>query len=57
LIEIEEAYVQAKYGDLLYEVADARPGDCVIFLGTTIHRSANLRDATRPRYNAELRWS
>lgn len=57
LIEIEEAYVQEKYGDLLYEVADARPGDCVIFLGTTIHRSANLRDATLPRYNAELRWS
>lgn len=57
LIEIEEAYVQEKYGDLRYEVADARPGDCVIFLGTTIHRSANLRDATLPRYNAELRWS
>lgn len=57
LIEIEEAYVQEKYGDLIYEVADARPGDCVIFLGTTIHRSANLRDATLPRYNAELRWS
>ncbi len=57
VIEIEEAYVQEKYGDLRYEVADARPGDCVIFLGTTIHRSANLRDATLPRYNAELRWS
>jgi hypothetical protein len=57
VIEIDEAYVQEKYGDLLLEVADARPGDCVIFLGTTIHRSANLRDATLPRYNAELRWS
>lgn len=57
LVEIAADYVQERYEGLIYEVADARPGDCVIFLGTTIHRSANLAGAVKPRYNLEARWS
>lgn len=57
LVEIPADYVQERYKGLIYQVADARPGDCVIFLGTTIHRSANLRAAVKPRYNLEARWS
>ncbi len=57
LVEIAEDYVMEKYGDLLFEVEDAQPGDCVMFYGTTIHRSCNLREATLPRYNIEVRWS
>ncbi len=57
LIEIEADYVAEKYGDLLYEIADAQPGDCVLFYGTTIHRSCNLERAILPRYNIEVRWS
>jgi len=56
LIEISQDYVQARYKGLIHEVADAQPGDCVIFLGTTIHRSANLSGAVKPRYNLEARW-
>lgn len=57
LIEIEESYVREKYGDLLYRLESASPGDCVIFLGSTIHRSSNLEAATKDRYNLEVRFS
>ncbi len=57
LIAIEDDHVFEKYGDLLYEITDAAPGDCVIFLGTTIHRSTNLAQATKPRFNLEVRWA
>jgi len=57
IIEIKEADVLAQYGDLLYEVGDATVGDCVIFIGTTIHRSHNIRRAKQIRYNFEVRWS
>ena len=57
LIEIEESYVMEKYGDLLYRLESASPGDCVIFLGSTIHRSSNLAGATKDRYNLEVRFS
>lgn len=57
IIEIEEAEVLAQYGDLLHEVGDASIGDCVIFIGTTIHRSHNIRRAKKIRYNFEVRWS
>jgi len=56
LVEIEESYVFEKYGSLIFDVNDAMPGDCVIFLGTTIHRSFNLDHASKPRMNMELRW-
>lgn len=56
-VEIAEDYVLSRYKDQLYEVADARPGDCVIFLGATIHRSANLAGAVKPRYGLEARWT
>jgi len=57
LIEIEADVVLEKYGDLLYEVTDAVPGDCVMFYGTTIHRSYNLGGATQTRFNIETRWT
>lgn len=57
LIEIEESYVMEKYGDRLYRLESASPGDCVIFLGSTIHRSSNLEAATKDRYNLEVRFS
>lgn len=57
LIAIEEETILEKYGDLLYEATDVAPGDCVIFYGTTIHRSTNLEQATKPRFNLEIRWT
>ena len=57
LVEIEEAYVMEKYGELLYTLENASPGDCVIFLGSTIHRSSNLAQATKDRFNLEVRFS
>jgi tetratricopeptide (TPR) repeat protein len=57
LIEIDADFVRRKYGPLLYEVADAQPGDCVMFYGTTIHRSCNMERATETRFNIETRWS
>jgi hypothetical protein len=57
LIEIEAERVMEKYGDLLFEVEAAEPGDCVMFYGTTIHRSCNLERSTKPRFNIETRWS
>jgi len=57
LIEIDAAAIAEAYPDLLYEVEQAEPGDCVIFLGSTIHRSSNLAKATKTRFNLELRWS
>lgn len=57
LIEIDADFVQQKYGPLLYEVTDAEPGDCVMFYGTTIHRSCNMEQATETRFNIETRWT
>ncbi len=57
LVEIDEAVVLEKYGDALFELTTAKPGDCVMFLGSTIHRSSNLRNATQTRYNLEVRWA
>lgn len=57
LIEIAPSTVEARYPDLLYEVQSTEPGDCVIFLGSTIHRSSNLAKATKTRFNLEIRWS
>jgi len=57
LVGLEEEFVLTKYGELLYEPADVEPGDCVLFLGTTIHRSSNLAGAREPRYSLEVRWS
>lgn len=56
LVEISADYVLNRYKGLVYEVGDARPGDCVIFLGTTIHRSSNLSRAVKTRYGLEARW-
>lgn len=57
LIAIEETGILERYGDCLYEATEVAPGDCVIFLGTTIHRSTNLDRATKSRYNLEVRWT
>jgi tetratricopeptide (TPR) repeat protein len=57
LIEIDADVVERKYGPLLYEVTDAQPGDCVMFYGTTIHRSCNMTQATETRFNIETRWT
>lgn len=57
LVKIDDAEILAKYKDDLFEPKDVAPGDCVLFLGTTIHRSKNLRAAVKPRYNLEIRWS
>lgn len=57
LIAIEEAQILKKYQDLLYEATNVEPGDCIVFLGTTIHRSTNLDRATKPRFNLEARWA
>lgn len=57
LIAIEETGILERYGDCLYEAAEVAPGDCVIFLGTTIHRSTNMDRATKSRYNLEVRWT
>lgn len=57
LIEIDADFVERKYGHLLYEVVDAQPGDCVMFYGTTIHRSCNMARATETRFNIETRWT
>lgn len=56
-VEIEERYVMARYGDRLYQFEAAEPGDCVIFLGSTIHRSSNLRHATQERLSVEVRYA
>jgi len=56
LIEIDAAHVLEKYGADIYTVADAQPGDCVIFLGTTIHRTYIPPTASRNRYSLEVRW-
>jgi len=56
-IEINEAYVHGRYGDRLWTVEEAHPGDCVIFLGTTIHRSYCDDAARSTRCSAEIRWS
>lgn len=57
LVEIEESKVLARYGNDLQVVEHAIPGDCVIFLGTTIHRSFNVRTSKMPRFNLEIRWA
>lgn len=57
LVEIAQDVVLEKYRDALYTVTDAMPGDCILFLGSTIHRSYNREAATQDRYNLELRWS
>jgi hypothetical protein len=57
LVEIAQDVVLEKYQDQLYTLTDAQPGDCILFLGSTIHRSFNLEAATQDRYNLELRWS
>jgi len=56
-VEIPEALVLKAYSGLMIDIDDARPGDCVIFPGTTIHRSANMEHATETRFNLEIRWS
>ncbi|MFY7960960.1 MAG: hypothetical protein ACOVVK_12855 [Elsteraceae bacterium] len=56
-VEIDADFVMRKYGDLLRTVDDADPGDCVMFCGTTIHRSHGLDVAIHPRFNIEVRWS
>lgn len=56
-VEIDADFVMQKYGDLLRTVDDAEPGDCVMFCGTTIHRSHGLDAAIHPRFNIEVRWS
>jgi hypothetical protein len=56
-VEIDADFVMRKYGDLLRTVDDAEPGDCVMFCGTTIHRSHGLDTAIHPRFNIEVRWS
>jgi len=56
-VEIDADFVMQKYGDLLRTVDDAEPGDCVMFCGTTIHRSHGLDSAVCPRFNVEVRWS
>ncbi len=57
LIEIETDHILKKYQGLLYEIEAAEPGDCVLFLGTTIHRSYNPAGATKTRFSIEVRWS
>jgi ectoine hydroxylase-related dioxygenase (phytanoyl-CoA dioxygenase family) len=57
LVKIDDAEILKKYHGDLYEPTDVKPGECIIFLGTTIHRSTNLQAATKPRYNLEIRWS
>lgn len=56
-VEIDADFVMRKYGDLLRTVDDAEPGDCVMFCGTTIHRSHGVEAAIHPRFNIEVRWS
>lgn len=56
-VEIDADFVMQKYGDLLRTVDDAEPGDCVMFCGTTIHRSHGVEAAIHPRFNIEVRWS
>lgn len=57
LVKIDDAEILRKYQGDLYEPTDVAPGECIIFLGTTIHRSTNLKAATKPRYNLEIRWA
>lgn len=56
-IEIDKDFVVAKYGHLLRVIEDAAPGDCVMFYGTTIHRSYGMERASQARFNIEVRWS
>jgi len=56
-VEIDEASVLQRYGKLLYEYKSPTPGDCVIFLGSTIHRTSNIRAATKDRLSLEVRYS
>lgn len=56
-VEIAEASVLDRYQALLYEYESPTPGDCVIFLGSTIHRTSNLRQATKDRMSLEVRYS
>lgn len=56
-VEIAEASVLDRYQALLYEYESPTPGDCVIFLGSTIHRTSNLRAATQDRLSLEVRYA
>lgn len=57
LVKLDDADILRKYEGDLYAPTDVTPGECIIFLGTTIHRSTNLSAATKSRYNLEIRWS
>jgi len=57
LVKIDDAEILRKYQGDLYEPSNVAPGECIIFLGTTIHRSTNLKASTKPRYSLEVRWS
>jgi hypothetical protein len=56
-VEIAQASVLDRYQGLLYEYHSQTPGDCVIFLGSTLHRTSNLRAATQDRMSLEVRYS
>lgn len=57
LIRIDDKTVLEKFKGEFYEPHDVLPGECIIFLGTTIHRSTNQERATKTRYSLEIRWS
>jgi tetratricopeptide (TPR) repeat protein len=56
-VEIDADFILAKYGNLLRVIEDAEPGDCVMFYGTTIHRTYGVELTSQARFNIEVRWS